>query len=95
MSKKSNTGFISRGRNTRGGVKMLFTKQKKCPICKKDSPKLDYKNPQLLEDFVSECGRILPSRITNVCAKHQRSLKTSIKRGRMLAILAFVSSGKR
>jgi small subunit ribosomal protein S18 len=50
---------------------------------------IDYKNPELLMRFVSEGGRILPSRITNVCAKKQRKLKMAIRRARMLGLLLF------
>ncbi|NRB10573.1 MAG: 30S ribosomal protein S18 [Rickettsiaceae bacterium] len=78
----------------RNSSKMFFKKRKGCPLCATDCPAIDYKNPSLLSKFTSEGGRILPSRITNVCAKHQRNLKTAIKQSRIIALLPFVYSGK-
>ena len=53
----------------------------------KNAPKVDYKNIKLLKRFVSENGKILPSRITNVSQKKQRELSLSIKRARNLALI--------
>ena len=53
----------------------------------KNAPKVDYKNVKLLKRFVSENGKILPSRITNVSQKKQRELSLSIKRARNLALI--------
>ena len=61
--------------------------KKKCPLSGKGAPILDYKNIKLLKRFVSENGKILPSRITSVCQKKQRALSLSIKRARNLALL--------
>ena len=61
--------------------------KKNCPLSSKDSPKVDYKNVKLLKRFVSENGKILPSRITNVSQKKQRELSLSIKRARNLALI--------
>ena len=61
--------------------------KKSCPLSIKDAPKVDYKNIKLLKRYVSENGKILPSRITNVCQKKQRELALSIKRARSLALL--------
>ena len=58
-----------------------------CPLSVKNAPKVDYKNIKLLKRFVSENGKILPSRITNVCQKKQRELSLSIKRARNLALI--------
>jgi small subunit ribosomal protein S18 len=74
----------------KNSTKMFFKKSKGCPLCSSSAPVIDYKNPELLEQFISEGGRMLPSRITNVCAKHQRSLKKSIKHSRVIALLPFV-----
>ena len=66
----------------------LFTKKyKSCPFSNKNSPKIDYKNIKLLKKYVSENGKILPSRITNVSQKKQRELALSIKRARNLALI--------
>ena len=61
--------------------------KKKCPLSVKGAPAVDYKNVKLLKRYVSENGKILPSRITNVCQKKQRELSLSIKRARNLALL--------
>ena len=61
--------------------------KKSCPLSVKNAPKVDYKNIKLLKRFVSENGKILPSRITNVCQKKQRELSLSIKRARNLALI--------
>ena len=60
---------------------------KKCPLSIKDAPVVDYKNIRLLKKYVSENGKILPSRITNISQKKQRELSLSIKRARNLALI--------
>ena len=64
-----------------------FKFKKKCPLSGKNAPIIDYKNIKLLKKYVSENGKILPSRITNVSQKKQRELSLSIKRARNLALL--------
>jgi len=61
--------------------------KKKCPLSGKGAPVIDYKNIKLLKRFVSENGKILPSRITSVSQKKQRELSLSIKRARNLALI--------
>jgi len=61
--------------------------KKACPLSVKGAPEIDYKNVKLLRRYVSENGKILPSRITNVSQKKQRELSLSIKRARNLALL--------
>ena len=61
--------------------------KKKCPLSGKGAPIIDYKNVKLLKRYVSENGKILPSRITSVSQKKQRSLSLSIKRARNLALI--------
>mgnify|MGYP001232778943 CR=1 FL=1 len=61
--------------------------KKACPLSIKGAPKVDYKNIKLLKKYVSENGKILPSRITNVSQKKQRELSISIKRARNLALI--------
>ena len=61
--------------------------KKNCPLSVKGAPVVDYKNIKLLKRYVSENGKILPSRITNVSQKKQRELSLSIKRARNLALL--------
>ena len=61
--------------------------KKNCPLSVKGAPKIDYKNVKLLKKFISENGKILPSRITNVSQKKQRELAISVKRARNLALI--------
>ena len=61
--------------------------KKSCPLSIKGAPEIDYKNIKLLKKYMSENGKILPSRITNVSQKKQRELSLSIKRARNLALL--------
>ncbi len=61
--------------------------KKTCPLSVKGAPKVDYKNIKLLKRYISENGKILPSRITNVSQKKQRELSVSIKRARNLALI--------
>ena len=61
--------------------------KKTCPLSVKGAPEVDYKNIKLLKRYVSENGKILPSRITSVSQKKQRELSLSIKRARNLALL--------
>ena len=64
-----------------------FKFKKKCPLSGKGAPKIDYKNIRLLKRYVTENGKILPSRITSVSQKKQRELSTSIKRARNLGLI--------
>tara|TARA_B100001250_G_C19498814_1_gene656485 strand:+ start:461 stop:727 length:267 start_codon:yes stop_codon:yes gene_type:complete len=61
--------------------------KKKCPLSGKGAPVIDYKNINLLKKYISENGKILPSRITSVSQKKQRQLTLSIKRARNLALI--------
>ena len=60
---------------------------KTCPLSGKDAPTIDYKNIKLLRKYISESGRILPSRVTSVSLNKQRELARSIKRARLLALI--------
>ena len=61
--------------------------KKKCPLSGKGAPAVDYKNIKLLKRYISENGKILPSRITSISQKKQRELSLSIKRARNLALV--------
>tara|TARA_B110000438_G_scaffold55269_1_gene55311 strand:+ start:377 stop:652 length:276 start_codon:yes stop_codon:yes gene_type:complete len=61
--------------------------KKSCPLSIKGAPTVDYKNIRLLKKYMTENGKIMPSRITNVCQKKQRELSLSIKRARNLALI--------
>jgi small subunit ribosomal protein S18 len=67
----------------------FFRRRKTCPFAGANAPKIDYKDVRLLERFVSERGKIVPSRITAVSAKKQRELAKAIKRARYLALMPF------
>ena len=73
------------------GRKVFFRRKKSCPLTGTNAPKIDYKDTKLLLRFISERGKILPSRITSVSHKKQRSLAIAIKRARNLALLPFVT----
>ncbi len=72
------------------GRRPFFRRRKSCPFSKKDAPKIDYKDVRLLGRFMSERGKIVPSRITAVSAKKQRELAREIKRASFLALLPYV-----
>ena len=65
-------------------------RRKTCPFSGSQAPKIDYKDARLLGRYISERGKIVPSRITAVSAKKQRELARAIKRARILGLLPFV-----
>ena len=67
----------------------FFRRRKSCPFSGNDAPVIDYKDVKLLQGFLSERGKIVPSRITAVSAKKQRELARAIKRARFLALLPY------
>ena len=69
--------------------RIVFSKS--CPLSGKDAPTVDYKNLNLLRKYVTEKGKILPSRVTQVSTKKQKELSAAIKRARYLALLPYVS----
>jgi small subunit ribosomal protein S18 len=72
-----------------GGRRPFFRRRKSCPFSGPNAPKIDYKDIKLLQRFISERGKIVPSRITAVSAKKQRELAQAIKRARFLALLPY------
>ena len=70
----------------------FFRRRKTCPFSGPHAPKIDYKDVRLLQRFISERGKIVPSRITAVSAKKQRELAQAIKRARFLGLLPYVVS---
>jgi small subunit ribosomal protein S18 len=73
-----------------GGRRAFLRRRKVCPFSGANAPKIDYKDVKLLQRYVSERGKIVPSRITAVSAKKQRELAKAIKRARFLALLPHV-----
>ena len=65
-------------------------RRKTCPFTGENAPKIDYKDVKLLQRYISERGKIVPSRITAVSLKKQRELARAIKRARFLALLPYV-----
>ncbi len=71
-------------------TKPFFRRRKSDPFEGKDAPAIDYKDTRLLQRYISERGKIVPSRITAVGAKNQRKLAQAIKRARHLGLLPYV-----
>jgi small subunit ribosomal protein S18 len=71
------------------GRRRMMVRRKVCRFCADKNVKIDYKDQRLLVQFVTERGKITPSRITGTCAKHQRPLTVAIKRARNIALLPF------
>ena len=89
---KRNKKFAKKTKGSRYSKLSLFQKPdvkffKPCPLSGKDAPTIDYKNIKLLKRYISESGRILPSRVTSVSLKKQREVSKSIKRARLLALI--------
>jgi small subunit ribosomal protein S18 len=68
----------------------FFRRKKTCPFSGANAPKIDYKDTKLLMRFISERGKIVPSRITAVSTGKQRQLAIAIKRARFMALLPYV-----
>ena len=75
-----------------GASRPFYRRRKSCPFSGPNAPKIDYKDVRLLSRFLSERGKIVPSRITAVSAKKQRELANAIKRARFLALLPYMVS---
>jgi len=73
-----------------GARRPFYRRKKSCPFSGPGAPVIDYKDVRLLSRFLSERGKIVPSRITAVSAKKQRELARAIKRARFLALLPYV-----
>ena len=72
-------------------AKPFFRRRKTCPFSGDNAPKIDYKDPKLLQRYISERGKIVPARISAVSHKKQRELARAIKRARVIALLPYVS----
>ena len=64
---------------------------KTCYFCAQNMQLIDYKNIIMLRRFINTAGKIIPTRRTGTCAKHQRALSKAIKRSRILGLLPFVA----
>jgi small subunit ribosomal protein S18 len=91
MSDRDNDRGSDRGSSGGGGGRRPFQRRRKtCPFSGAKAPKIDYKDVRLISRFISERGKIVPSRITAVSAKKQRELANAIKRARFMALLPYV-----
>ncbi len=82
------------GRGERGPMRRRGAGRRKvCRFCADKTLKVDYKDVRTLQTFITEGGKIVPSRTSGNCAKHQRQLAMAIKRARVLALLPFSTLG--
>ena len=88
-------GRTGKGRNDKKdkdkkrGSKQLFRRRKFCRFTAEKIKQIDYKDIDLLKDYINENGKIIPARITGTKAHYQRQLSDAIKRARFLALLPF------
>ena len=82
-SKRKTSSYSKLNLFQKPGIKFF----RPCPLSGKDAPLVDYKNIKVLKKYISESGRILPSRITSVSQNKQKKLSRAIKRARLLALL--------
>ncbi len=80
----------SAGAGASGARRPFFRRRKSCPFSGPNAPSIDYKDVRLLSRYISERGKIVPSRITAVSAKKQRELARAIKRSRFLGLLPYM-----
>ena len=91
--KKGTKKFNNRNNNNDDDAmpKQRKIKKKVCAFCADKALVIDYKDADKLKRFISEKGKILPRRVTGLCAKHQREVTLAIKRARQIALLPFVA----
>jgi small subunit ribosomal protein S18 len=93
---RSRAGGRARGEK-KGGEKaqtqrrLVFRRRKVCKFCVDKIDDINYKDVKLIGPFVPERGKVLPRRISGVCAMHQRKLQTAIKRARQIALIPYVT----
>ncbi|GHS96521.1 hypothetical protein AGMMS50296_2750 [Alphaproteobacteria bacterium] len=85
--KRAESGFDSANNFRR----QQFFRKRNCPFSGEHALEIDYKDARVLSKFISERGKIIPSRVTSVCVKKQRELAQAIKRARFLALLPYVN----
>ena len=73
-------------------ARAFFRRRKSCPFSGKNAPTIDYKDVRLLQGFMSERGKIVPSRITGTKSKYQRQLQAAVKRARFLALIPYTDN---
>ena len=95
MAEKKGKKFNNRRNNNNNDddsmPRVRRIKKKVCMYCADKNLELDYKDAEKLKKFISEKGKILPRRVTGLCAKHQREVTVAVKRARQIAILPFTA----
>lgn len=81
------------GGGERGGKRPFFKRRKTCPFSGPKAPAIDWKDVRTLGRYISERGKMMPSRITAVSTTKQRELAQAIKRARYMALLPYLGSG--
>ena len=76
------------------GRRPFYRRRKVCRFCADQTVVLDYKNPQILKNFITDRGKLVPRRISGNCAKHQRALGVAVRRSRMIALIPFTVTGR-
>jgi len=66
-------------------------RRKVCNFCVEKAQSIDYKDVAKLKKYLTESGKILPRRMTGMCARHQRELAVAIKRARQMALIPYVA----
>jgi small subunit ribosomal protein S18 len=74
------------------GAFRRMNRRRGCTFCSDEALPIDYKDPQSLRYFVTERGKIVPRRISGLCAKHQRAITVAVKRARNIALMPFTAS---
>lgn len=83
-----------RGGSRDGGGAAAFRGRKVCRFCADTTVTPDYKNPTLLKNYLTDRGKLTPSRVSGTCAKHQRAMATAVRRARMIALVPFTVTGR-
>ena len=83
--------FEQKKKPKRDGLKKKVFKKKPCRFCLDKVESLDYLDYQRFQKLMTERGKIMPSRITGNCAKHQRQLARAIRKARVMSLLPFVA----
>ena len=91
MRERTNESTEGRPQNRGGNRRQFFRRRKTCPFSGANALTIDYKDVRLLSKFVSERGKMMPSRISAVSLKKQRELSVAIKRARFLALMPYVN----
>ncbi len=89
-NEKDRKKLRGRDRDDKNGLRRTLSR-KVCRFCVDEIQEIDYKDLERIGRFVTDRGKIMPSRLTGTCAKHQRRLTVAIKRARYMALLPYVA----